>query len=276
MDELNGAAAFVTGGASGIGLGIARALAAKGARVAIADLREDHLAEAHGAHPDLLPIQLDVTDRLGFVAALDEAEAKLGPLRILVNNAGVGIAGPIDEAGHADWDWGLGVNISGVANGLVAGLPRIKAHGQGGHIVNTASLGALLPARHTRGIYAATKAAVISLSEHLRLDLAGTGIGVSVLLPGPVKTNIAASGRARPAHLREGSAFVRYEEGAAQPHALAPTGALASPIPVLDPLAVGEMTVEAILRDELYIVTHPQFLEAVRRRHAGIEAAMGG
>jgi NAD(P)-dependent dehydrogenase (short-subunit alcohol dehydrogenase family) len=276
MNDLDGAVAFVTGGASGIGLGIARALLERGAKVAIADLRTDHLAEAVAACPDLLPILLDVTDRAGFAAALDEVEEKLGPLRILVNNAGIGIAGPIDEAGHADWDWGIGVNLGGVANGLVAGLPRIKAHGLGGHIVNTASLGALLPARHTRGIYAATKAAVISLSEHLRLDLAGSGIGVSVLLPGPVKTNIAESGRVRPDHLREGSNFIRYEEGAAQPRAMAPSAALTSPIAVLDPADVGRMTVEAMLADELYIVTHPVFLDAVRKRHAGIEAAMTG
>jgi NAD(P)-dependent dehydrogenase (short-subunit alcohol dehydrogenase family) len=274
MQDLNGATAFVTGGAGGIGLGIACALAQQGARVAIADLRDEDLATACAAHPDLLPIRLDVTDRAGFAAALDEAEAALGPLRILVNNAAVGIAGPIDEAGHADWDWALSVNLGGVANGLVAGLPRIKAHGQGGHIVNTASLGALLPARHTRGIYAATKAGVIALSEHLRLDLEGSGIGVSVLLPGPVRSNLGESGRNRPGHLRAGSAFLKYEEGTPQPKAMISSAAPASPIPVLDPRDVGRMVVDAIRADRLYIVTHPQFLDAVKRRHAEIEAAM--
>jgi NAD(P)-dependent dehydrogenase (short-subunit alcohol dehydrogenase family) len=273
MDDLNGAVAFVTGGASGIGLGIARALLEQGAKVAIADMRAEALAEAHAAHPDLLPIRLDVTDRAGFATALDETETKLGPLRILVNNAAVGIAGPIDEAGHADWDWALGVNLGGVANGLVAGLPRIKAHGRGGHIVNTASLGALLPARHTRGIYATTKAGVIALSEHLRLDLEGTGIGVSVLLPGPVRSSLGESGRLRPDHLREGSNFLAYEAGAPQPRQMA-TSAPTSPIPVLDPLEVGRMTIEAIRANRLYIVTHRQFLGAVRKRHAAIEAAM--
>ncbi len=127
MKSVSGTMAFVTGGGSGIGLGIARALAAEGAKVAICDVRDDHLAEAAGVAAQegwadrFLALKLDVTDRPGYARALDEAEAKLGPLQILVNNAGVGIVGPVDEATHADWDWGVGVNLIGVTNGLVAG-----------------------------------------------------------------------------------------------------------------------------------------------------------
>jgi len=274
METVDGKVAFVTGGASGIGLGIVRALIERGAKVAVGDIRDDHLAalrtmaaQAGWGEDRIWSARLDITDRPGFAAVLEQAQARLGPLSILVNNAGVGIAGPIVEAAHADWDWGISVNLTGVTNGIVAGLPLILAHGQGGHIVNTASLGALMPARPTRGIYAATKAAVVALSEHLRLDLADTGVGVSVLLPGPTKSNIAQSGKVRPAHLREGSAFARLE---AQPR-----GAGAPPnIVWMDPLIAGRMTVEAILADRLYIVTHPEYMNAVKARHAAIEDAI--
>lgn len=269
MNSVAGKTAFITGGASGIGLGIARALAERGARIAIADIRPDHLAEAQAAaaaeswDDRCLALPLDVTDREAFARVLDETEREFGPLQILVNNAGVGIAGPIAEAAFADWDWGITVNLGGVVNGLVLGLPRLRAHG--GHIVNTASLGALMPARPTRGIYAATKAAIVALSEHLRLDLDGSGIGVSVLLPGPVRTAIEESERVRPDRLRQGSRFAQIDN--AEPPKTAN-------IPWLDPLDVGRMTVEAILADRFYIITHPQFLGAVKTRHQAIEDAM--
>jgi NAD(P)-dependent dehydrogenase (short-subunit alcohol dehydrogenase family) len=277
MERISGAMAFVTGGASGIGLGIARALAAQGARVAVCDVREDHLAEARalvaaeGWADRFLALRLDVTDRPGFAAALDEAEAKLGPLRILVNNAGVGIAGPVDEATHADWDWGVGVNLIGVANGLVAGLPRIKAHGMGGHVVNTASEGAIMSARLTRGIYAPTKAAVISLTEHLRVELeaGGTNIGTTVVCPGPVATNIAQTESLRPAEYQVESPFRNRTDA----HGALPADPGGGRF-WLDPLDVGRMTVHAILTDKLYVITHPAFIDSVRARHAAIEAAM--
>jgi NADP-dependent 3-hydroxy acid dehydrogenase YdfG len=142
MQGLNGVTAFVTGGASGIGLSIAQALKAHGARVAIADIEGDRLAEVARAE-GFFPIELDVSDRAAAGEALAKTEAELGPLRILVNNAGVGILGLIEEASFPDWDWALSVNLMGVINGLVPGLARIKAHGLGGHIVNTASMAAL-------------------------------------------------------------------------------------------------------------------------------------
>jgi NAD(P)-dependent dehydrogenase (short-subunit alcohol dehydrogenase family) len=271
MRSIAGAAAFVTGGASGIGLGIARALAERGAHVTIADLRADHLDEAgdiaarEGWANRLLALPLDVTDRAGFSEALARSERTIGPLRILVNNAGVGIAGPVAEATHVDWDWGLSVNLGGVVNGLVAGLPLLRAHALDGHIVNTASLGALMPARPTRGVYATAKAGLIALSEHLRLDLEGSGVGVSVLLPGPTLSNIHESEQIRPAHLREGSRFRADGDGSAP----RPTA-----IPWRDPLIVGRMTVDAILADRFYIVSHPEYLGAVKARHAAIEAAI--
>jgi len=277
MKSVSGAVAFVTGGAGGIGLGMARALAEAGAKVAICDLNRDRLAEAgeiaaqEGWADRFASFVLDVTDRPGYAAALEETEAKLGPLQILVNNAGVGIAGPVDEATHADWDWGVGVNLIGVANGLVAGLPRIKAHGRGGHVVNTASEGAIMSARLTRGIYAPTKAAVISLTEHLRVELEekGLDIGTTVVCPGPVATNIAETETMRPTEFQVESPFRSRDN----PHGALP----ANPSGVnywLDPLLVGHQTVHAILANKLYVVTHPAFIDSVKARHAAIEAAM--
>ncbi|MGF7171658.1 NAD(P)-dependent dehydrogenase (short-subunit alcohol dehydrogenase family) [Sphingobium xanthum] len=277
MKSVSGAVAFVTGGASGIGLGMARALAAAGAKVAVCDVNDVRLAEVgeiaarEGWADRCLALRLDVTDRPGYAAALDETEAKLGPLQIIVNNAGVGIAGPVDEATHADWDWGVGVNLIGVANGLVAALPRIKAHGMGGHVVNTASEGGIMSARLTRGIYAPTKAAVISLTEHLRVELEAKrlDIGTTVVCPGPVATNISETETMRPAEFQVDSPFRSRDN----PHGALP----ANPSGVnywLDPLLVGRQTVHAIETNKLYVITHPAFLDSVKARHAGIEAAM--
>jgi len=264
----DGTVAFVTGGGGGIGLGIVRALAAKGARVACADIRPElldevrALARAEGWEERLLALELDITDRWGFAQALDLAEAALGPLSLMVNNAGIGIAGPITEATHADWDWAISVNLTGTVNGVVAALQRLRAHGGPAHLVNTASLGALLPARPTRGLYAATKHAVVGMTEHLAHDLKDTPVGVSMLLPGPVRTNIARSEELRPAGM-EGAAGFRPEAGAGMPD-----------IPgMLDPLQVGERLLRGIERGELYIVTHPQYRDWMRQRHAAIEAA---
>ncbi len=277
MQTIAGAVAFVTGGASGIGLGIARALAEKGAKVAVADVQEESLARVRemareeGWGERCLTLALDVRDRSGYKAALDETEARLGPLQILVNNAGVGIAGPVDEATHADWDWGVGVNVIGVANGLVEGLPRIKAQGQGGHVVNVASEGGIMSARLTRGIYAPTKAAVISLTEHLRVELAhkGLAIGTTVVCPGPVTTNIADVEQIRPAEFQVESPFRQRDN----PHGALPDNPSGEDY-WLDPLLVGHWTVHAIAHNRLYVITHPQFIESVKARHRGIEAAM--
>lgn len=277
MRSVAGAVAFVTGGASGIGLGIARALAEEGAKVAVADVQEESLARVRemareeGWGERCLTLTLDVRDRPGYKAALNETEARLGPLRILVNNAGVGIAGPVDEATHADWDWGVGVNVIGVANGLVEGLPRIKAQGQGGHVVNVASEGGIMSARLTRGIYAPTKAAVISLTEHLRVELEHKGypIGTTVVCPGPVATNIAETEHLRPPEFRVESPFRNRDN----PHGALPDNPSGEDY-WLDPLLVGRWTVHAIVHDRLYVITHPQFIDSVKARHRGIEEAM--
>ena len=203
MDEVAGKTAFVTGGASGIGLGMAEAFVAAGMNVVIADLRPDHVETAlerfagSGRRESVHAIELDVTDREGLARAADEAERVFGNVHVLCNNAGMGILGPVTLARYDDWDWGLGVLLGGVVNGIQTFLPRMLAHGEGGHIVNTSSMAGVLPIPGA-AIYITAKAAVIGLSEALRSELAGEGIGVSAFCPGPVQTNIREGGRTRP------------------------------------------------------------------------------
>src|SRR5262245_14290540 len=191
--EVEGKTAFVTGGASGIGLGMATAFAGAGMNVVIADLRRDHIECALEQLPGIHAIGLDVTDRGAFARAADE----VGPVHVLCNNAGMGILGPVSAARYDDWDWGLGVLIGGVVNGIQTFLPRMLAHGEGGHIVNTSSMAAVVPIAGA-AIYITAKAALVGLSEALRSELAGRGIGVTAFCPGPVRTNIREGGRLRP------------------------------------------------------------------------------
>lgn len=271
MEELAGRTAFVTGGASGIGLGIAQVLVEAGMRVVLADLRQDHLDAAledfagrqlasrvHG-------IRLDVTDRAAMAAAADEVERLFGPLHVLVNNAGVGLEGPFAQATYDDWDFGLGVNLGGVINGLQTFLPRIKAHGQGGHVVNTASLAGLVTMPANMAIYVTAKAAVIALSEAIRGELAASHIGVTVLCPGPIKSNIHEAAQNRPERFRGHSGFAESEARLGQRQV--------SPL-WMEPVEVGRLVRDAILLNELYVITHGEWRQAVEARHAGILAAM--
>ncbi|HZV51326.1 MAG TPA: SDR family NAD(P)-dependent oxidoreductase [Candidatus Dormibacteraeota bacterium] len=262
MRDLEGRAAFITGGASGIGLGMARAFVEAGMKVVIADLRSDHLEEAMalfrrlGQAAGVRGLQLDVTDREGFVRAADEAERAFGPVHVLCNNAGVGIGGPIREAGYDDWDWALGVMLGGVVNGLQTFLPRLLAHGQGGHIVNTSSASALVPIPGST-IYLTAKSALIGLSECLRSELEPEGIGVSVLCPGPVQTNIRESGRTRPERYRRDSGYLERERRLQQrPN---------SPL-WMSPEECGRRVLDGIRRDDLYIFTHREFKEGAAER----------
>ena len=193
IDSFEGRVAFITGGASGIGLGIARVLAARGAQVVLADLRQDHIDRAlaefagGGRSNQVSALQLDVTNREKYREAAARMQDKFGGIDILVNNAGVGLEGPVLEATYADYDFGFGVNLGGVINGFVEFLPQMIAHGRGGHIVSTASLAAEVVMPPHLAIYAASKAAVTHYCEAVKPALAEKGIGVSILLPGPVK-----------------------------------------------------------------------------------------
>jgi NAD(P)-dependent dehydrogenase (short-subunit alcohol dehydrogenase family) len=265
-----GKTAFITGGASGIGLGIAKVVAARGARVVIADLRQDHIDDAlaefagGGRSNVVTALQLDVTNREKYREAAQRMEAEFGGIDILVNNAGVGLEGPIVQATYADYDFGFGVNVGGVINGFVEFLPQMIAHGRGGHVVSTASLAAEVVMPSHMAIYAASKAAVCHYCESVKAELAGHGIGVSVLLPGPVKSRIHETHANRPAHLREGSGYKESE---------AKLGRRIVGDNLMEPEEAGRLVAEAILADQTYIVTHGFYKDAMRARAEAVLAA---
>jgi NAD(P)-dependent dehydrogenase (short-subunit alcohol dehydrogenase family) len=267
MADVTGKTAFITGAANGIGLGIARALVNAGANVVVADIRESALAEAKaslGADDRVETVQLDVTDRAGFVRAADQAEARFGKIHLLIGNAGVGIMGPVIDARYDDWDWAMGVNFGGVINGLVTILPRIKAHGEGGQIVTTSSQSALIPISFS-ATYTAAKAAVLGLSEAIRGELASENIGVSAFMPGPVQSNIAMSGELRPDAFKQDSGYREREEALGK-RAISPLWMSAD--------EVGERVLAGIRANDLYILTHPEFAAGMRTRFDAILASM--
>jgi NAD(P)-dependent dehydrogenase (short-subunit alcohol dehydrogenase family) len=253
--EVEGKVAFITGGGSGVGLGMARAFLAAGMRVAIADIREDNLEEAVSAlEGDVHPIRLDVTDRDAFARAADETERALGNVHVLCNNAGINLFNDIAEATYQDWDWVLGVNLGGVVNGVVTFVPRIKAHGEGGHVVNTASMAAFI-AGPGAGIYTTAKFAVHGLSDALRWSLLPHGIGVSMVCPGLVKSKIYESDRIRPAELSTDvtpadEEFMRILPG------LHEAG--------MEPDEIGEKVLGAIRENRFYVFTHPDHRDELR------------
>ena len=271
MRDVTGKVAFITGGGSGIGLGLAKVLAEAGMKVAITYRREAQLEEVlpwFRARPELTlyPVKLDVVDREGWVRAADEVERALGPVDLLCNNAGVGVIGPIEQATYADWDWVMGVNVGGVINGVVTFAPRMIARGQGGHIVNVSSIGGLA-ALGTAGVYCTSKFAVTGLSEALRSDMALHGVGVSVYCPGPVKSNIAEAGAKRPEHLADTG--YQPPEGAPEPV----KGEISFVDAWMEPEEAGRRILQAVRDNQLYILSHPELREAIRERHEAIEAA---
>lgn len=199
MIDFKGRVAFVTGGANGVGIGLVRALAAEGAKVVIADVREDHIERALGSldNREVMGVKVDVSSRDGMAQAREEVEAKFGPVTLLFNNAGVNLFQSIEESSYDDWDWLMGVNLHGPINGVMTFVPKMIELGQGGYIVNTASMAGWL-ASGSPGIYNTTKFAVRGLSESLRYSLAQHKIGVSCVCPGLVKSYIYASDDIRP------------------------------------------------------------------------------
>ncbi len=277
MEDVAGKVAFVTGAASGMGLAMARSFAAAGMKVVLADVEEEALEQARASfgptNADVIAIRVDVTDRDAMAAAADRTEEAFGKVHVLVNNAGVAVGGSIADMAYTDWDWVVGVNLDGVVNGVQEFLPRILAHGEGGHIVNTASLAGLLPFGGL-GVYNTTKFAVVGMSEALRADLAAQDIGVSVLCPGVVNTNIFDSGRNRPAELQSETdtatlGLMDDEEGDEE-NQLRVAAARAT---ALEPDVVGDMVLHGIQENEAYIFTHPAYLADVNERQDEISAS---
>jgi NAD(P)-dependent dehydrogenase (short-subunit alcohol dehydrogenase family) len=260
MREFNGKAAFVTGGASGIGLALGRALAEAGARVMLADVEEEALDRAvaglrGGNLAEVRGTVCDVRDYGAVERAAAAAIEAFGKIHVVCNNAGVGGRSGADAISLADWRWVIDINLMGVVHGVRAFVPHLTGHGEGGHIVNTASMAGFLPGTGF-GPYTATKFAVVGLSEALRAELAPQGIGVSVLCPGWVKTNITDSRRNWPKDYGEPPT---PRPGLLDQHIaeLVRTG--------MEPAAVAALTLAAIRADELYVFTHPHmrpYLEA--------------
>ncbi len=267
MKDFAGKTAFVTGAASGIGLGICRALAREGVSLAMADIAGDALGQAcagiaaTGATAAAYP--LDVSDAAAVARAAAAVEARFGALHILVNNAGVAAPPkPVSAVDLDEWAWLIGVNLYGVIHGVRAFLPLIRRHGAGGHVVNTASIAGfqVRPGRGTGG-YAATKFAVVAFSEALAQELEGSGIGVSVLCPAAVATTIYQSARRRPG--RFGGPFE-------------PPPPTANQIALADglrPDEVGARVVQAIRDDELFVFTHEETRAWLEARHRRVLAA---
>ena len=272
MHELQGKTAFVTGGASGIGFALCRAFAQSGMKVMLADIELAALDRAVGSLRDfgrnVRGIVCDVADPDSVERAARAAFDAFGKVHILCNNAGVAAGGGIDRISLDNWRWVIDVNLMGVVYAIKNFLPHMLAHGEGGHIVNTASMAGMINGMGFSP-YAASKYAVVSMSEGLALQLQPRGIGVSVLCPHFVRTAIGDSGRNRPD---------RY--GKAQPldpasGAAALVAELARRIEAgLDPAEVAARVLAAIRNDELYIFTHPKMREMVENRFAAIQAAM--
>lgn len=264
--DWHGKTALVTGGVSGIGFGIARAFSAAGMDLILTYRNAVHREEAarwfaERGRPQPRFIELDVTDRAGWA----RIAAGAGKVHVLVNNAGVSVFGPTDLASHADYDWIMGVNFGGVTNGLVAMLPGMKAHGEGGHVVNVASMAAFC-AGPQAGIYTASKFAVRGLTECLRYNLAPYGIGVSLTCPGLTRTNAWDSALKRPAGFAD-SGFDPVD--AAELEAFGRAFELG-----MDPLEVGEKTLRGMAENRGLILTHPDHREDFLEIHAALMAAL--
>jgi NADP-dependent 3-hydroxy acid dehydrogenase YdfG len=259
MREVSGKTAFITGGSSGIGLGIAHACAESGMKVAFGYQTKKHLDEAMqflaGAGDRIHAISVDVTDRQAMERAAQETVDVFGKVHVLINNAGVFVGGSLGEASYNDWDWMMNVNLTGVFNGVQAFLPHIRAHGEGGQIVSTASAWGLI-AVNGAAIYCASKAAVIMLMEALRAELADGNVGVSVYCPGGVDTNIGDSARA--------SRGERTASGANSD-----TGSQ-----LMDPLEAGQWVLHGIRNNDLYIFSHPEYRQGIRDRGEALLASM--
>ena len=272
LRDFDGKTAFVTGGASGIGLALGRAFAEAGMKVMLADVEAGALEKAlqtlsnHGNR--MRGIQCDVGDAESVERAARATFDAFGNVHVVCNNAGVAAGGGIDNISVDNWRWVVDVNLMGVVYGVKSFLPHMLKHREGGHIVNTASMAGMINGMGFSP-YAATKFAVVSMSEGLAMQLQPHGIGVSVLCPEYVRTRIGESGRNRP------------ERYGASPQ-LDPASPAAQMVAEIarrleagiDPAQVAQKVLDAIRNEQLYIFTHPNMRQGVDERFAAIQAAM--
>ena len=247
-----------------MGFGMAKAFVKAGMKVVIADIRQDQLdrAMAHfGSNPNIRAICLDVTDREAMKRAADEVERVFSKVHVLCNNAGV-IGVEASEPTYNDWDLLMGVNIGGVINGVHTFVPRIQKHGEGGHVVNTASLNSFILVPSST-VYATSKYAVRGLTENLRVSLFPHNIGVTMLCPGLVNTDLGGSSKGRIGSISGDTAF--SAENLSRVQDVLKLG--------MDPDVVGEMVLKAIRRNEFYLFTTPGFKEEMKGNNDEILAA---
>jgi NAD(P)-dependent dehydrogenase (short-subunit alcohol dehydrogenase family) len=263
MDQFHGKTAFITGGASGIGFAMAKAFGAAGMNIMLADIERDALDNAvedlRQRQMKVEGVHCDVADRKSMEEAAAACVEAFGKVHIVCNNAGVGGGGAIGTMKPGDWDWTVSVNLMGVVYGMEAFLPHIRAHGEGGHFVNTASMAGMISPPGMEP-YCATKFAVVAMSEGWAGQLAPENIGVSVLCPGFVSTRIHESSRTRQER------FGEAEESNAEAASAAAQFVLAG-IPAD---VVGACVFEAVRDNDFYIFTHPDMRPAVEQRFARI------
>lgn len=270
MQDLAGRTAVVTGGGSGIGRGLSLGLAAEGMNVAVLDLNGDAAVavadEIVGQGGKALALPTDVTSSEALSAAAKEIAASFGGVNLLCANAGVMLPlGPLTEMSESDWEYVFSVNVHGVVKTVDAFLPQLRAADEA-HIVNTASLGGIVSVPQVPiGVYVASKYACVGYSECLRAELAGEGIGVSVLCPGVVQSELYQTSAAQRPEQFGGPQVVTPPGLGAGAATQAPPGAMAAE-------EVGPIVVRAIRENRLHIFTHPDALPLVERRFASIRS----
>ncbi len=271
MSEYENKTVVISGGAEGIGFSIAQAMGEQGMNVVLGDIDETQLSSAESqlreSGVDVLAVKMDVTDPAQWQSMADKAIARFGKVHMLVNNAGVASApGPIEATNHADWNWVLDVNLKGVIYGAETIVPLIKAHGEGGWMINVASMAGMQGVPYA-GAYTATKVAVVGMSESWHFELAKHNIHVSALCPAFVKTRIHLSHRNRQEEHRD---INRVPSNSETPKHNAAQDLVENGIPAE---LVGKRVVEALNAKELYIFTHPAERAAVTRRSKAIDEA---
>jgi NAD(P)-dependent dehydrogenase (short-subunit alcohol dehydrogenase family) len=285
ITDVKGKVAYITGGSSGIGLGIARALHEQGAKVVLGNLNDKQWDDALKHFPAndsrVATVVQDVMDRDAWERKADEIESKFGKVHILVNNAGVGLFSKASEGTLKDWDWGMGVNFWGPVYGSRTFIPRMLAHKEGSHIVTTSSTDGVLLG--TAGIYAVSKMAVSGLMEQLRHELRTTNIGTSNLVPGQTSTNLGRSeSEYRPAALKNDPPPASAQTAGGPPR---PAGARPPQRPVppettpiwarpQDPLTVGRLVVNAIINNDMWIYPAPEYVVGVAARGMAMAESM--
>lgn len=270
MSQFAGKTAVISGGAEGIGLSIAKALGEQKMNIVLADIDQENLQKARlelqSKGISVLAVALDVADEVQWQSVAEQAVARFGKIHMVVNNAGVGgDSGSVENEQTKSWQWALDVNLMGVMYGAKVMVPFIKQHGEGGWIVNVASMAGMGGVPYN-GAYTATKSAVVALSESWAGELQQKGIKVSVLCPAFVKTRIYDSERNRPVHYQTDTA-----KAAVEPSAPSKTKGMVEN--GIDVSIVGKRVVEALNEGELYIFTHPNYRTVVQQRFDAIDAA---